>query len=111
MFIFNHLFDIFILLVLALLIFGPRKMIQMGSDLGRAFRQFREATKGVSWSDMLTGNFDEAAAAPPHTPPTSAANDATSTPYTPPPASGADPVVAPTVVESTLAPDEEPRLR
>lgn len=111
MFIFNHLFDIFILLLLALLIFGPRKMIQMGSDFGRAFRQFREATKDVSWSDMLTGKFDEAAPPQPHTPPTASAHEATSTPYSPPPASDPDPLATPTVVESTLAADEEPRLR
>lgn len=111
MFIFDHLFDVFILLLLALLIFGPRKMIQMGTDLGRAFRQLRESTKGISWSDMLTGNFDEAASAQPHTPPSASTSEATSTPYTPPPPGNADSPMTSSIVESTLASDEEPRLR
>jgi TatA/E family protein of Tat protein translocase len=52
--IFGHLPEILGLLLVGLLIFGPRKMIEMGSSLGRAVRQFREATKDLSWQE-LTG--------------------------------------------------------
>jgi sec-independent protein translocase protein TatA len=50
----GHLPEIFALLVLGLLVFGPRKMIEMGSSLGKAVREFRESTKDLSWNE-LTG--------------------------------------------------------
>jgi TatA/E family protein of Tat protein translocase len=43
-----------LLLGVALLVFGPKRMIEMGSSFGKAFREFREATKEMSWS-ALTG--------------------------------------------------------
>lgn len=110
MFIFNHLADIFVLLLLALLVFGPRKLIAMGSDLGRAFSQLREATKDISWSDMLSGNFEEAKNTPPAAP--FDASTATPTPaQTTPPGGTTDPVSGTPVVESTLVDEEPPRLR
>lgn len=114
MFIFDHLLDVFVLLVLALLIFGPKRLIAMGSDFGRAARQFREATKNISWTDLLSGNLAEEEAPRPNTPP---ATSFTQTPPTPPastPATGSA-TAAPTpasviqvapdaqVVDATLA--------
>jgi sec-independent protein translocase protein TatA len=51
---FGHLPEVFLILLLGLLVFGPRKMIEMGSSLGRTLREFREATKDLSWQE-LTG--------------------------------------------------------
>lgn len=57
--IFGHLPELFIVLLLALLVFGPKRMIDMGSSFGKAFREFRSATKDLSWSNLLTGGDDE----------------------------------------------------
>lgn len=51
---FGHLPEMILLLGVALLVFGPKRMIEMGSSFGKAFREFREATKEMSWS-ALTG--------------------------------------------------------
>ena len=54
---FGHFPEMILLLGLALLVFGPKRMIEMGSAFGKAFREFREATKEMSWSS-LTGSDD-----------------------------------------------------
>ena len=41
----GHWFEILIILALALLVFGPKRMIEMGSSLGKAFRELRNAAK------------------------------------------------------------------
>lgn len=114
MFIFDHLFDVLILLVLALLVFGPTKMIAMGSDLGRAVRQLRQATKGMSLNDLLTGNFEDKNQAQPETPSATAFGEAApaSLPLTQTPSPGAESLDGETrVVDTTITTDEEPRLR
>ncbi|HEV2458799.1 MAG TPA: twin-arginine translocase TatA/TatE family subunit [Ktedonobacterales bacterium] len=50
----GHWLELFGLLIVGLLIFGPKKVIEMGSSLGKALRELREATKGMSWTS-LTG--------------------------------------------------------
>lgn len=40
--------EIIILLVLALIIFGPKKLPEMGRALGRSIKEFKEATRGAS---------------------------------------------------------------
>ena len=53
-------YDLAVLLVLALLIFGPKKLMEMGSSFGKAFREFREATKEMNWSNLMsTGSTEE----------------------------------------------------
>jgi sec-independent protein translocase protein TatA len=54
----SHLPEILILLVLALLVFGPKKMIEMGSSVGRMFRELRDATREMNWSNIL-GEHEE----------------------------------------------------
>jgi TatA/E family protein of Tat protein translocase len=53
---FGHWLQILGLLLLALLVFGPKRMVEMGSALGRAVKDFRESTKDISWSNLLSGN-------------------------------------------------------
>jgi sec-independent protein translocase protein TatA len=48
--------ELIVILVLALLIFGPRKLPELGSFLGKALRDFR---------DSLEGSSDEPGAGPP----------------------------------------------
>lgn len=52
----GHWVEIIGLLLLALLVFGPKRMVEMGSSLGKAFKEFRESTKDLNLSQMLSGN-------------------------------------------------------
>ena len=47
--IFNHLPELLGLLVLGLLIFGPKRMIEAGSQLGRMLRETQAALKEMDW--------------------------------------------------------------
>lgn len=51
----GHLPEIFLILIIALLVFGPRRMIEMGSSLGKAFREFRESVKDIPGMGGGTG--------------------------------------------------------
>jgi TatA/E family protein of Tat protein translocase len=51
---FGHLTEIVALVFIGLLVFGPKKMIDIAAALGRAVRELREATKDLSWQE-LTG--------------------------------------------------------
>lgn len=55
----GHWIEILAILVLALLVFGPKRMVDMGSSLGKAFREFRDSTKDINFSDMLNGGGDD----------------------------------------------------
>ena len=48
--------ELLIILVLALLVFGPRKLPELGSFLGKSLRDFRESLEGDDdgESDTLT---------------------------------------------------------
>ena len=56
---FGHLPELLVVLVVALLIFGPKRMIEIGSALGKAFRELRNATKDLTWSGLLSSGEDE----------------------------------------------------
>jgi sec-independent protein translocase protein TatA len=83
-----------LLLVIALLVFGPKKLPEIGRELGQAIREFKKASREVMDS------FHEAAADRPYTAP---AYDAYSSPPTevasaspqPEPAPAAEPAVLP----------------
>jgi sec-independent protein translocase protein TatA len=49
----GHLPEILLICLVALVILGPKRMIDMGSALGRALRELREATKDLNWSSLL----------------------------------------------------------
>ena len=52
----GHLPEILLICFLGLLIFGPKRMIEMGSKLGKAVRELRESTKDMNWSALLGGS-------------------------------------------------------
>lgn len=51
----SHWLEIIGLLLLALLVFGPKRMVEMGSSLGKAFKEFRDSTKDINLSQMFSG--------------------------------------------------------
>jgi sec-independent protein translocase protein TatA len=55
--------EILILLLIALLVFGPKRLPEMGRSLGRGMREFK---------DSITGNDEPAAATPAELPPAAA---------------------------------------
>lgn len=55
--IFGHIWEILGLLLLALIVFGPKRMIEMGSQLGKTLRETRDAMKEMNWN--LTGSEPE----------------------------------------------------
>lgn len=52
--------EIIIVLVLALIVFGPKKLPEMGRSLGRSLREFKNATSGIK-DDLQAGLNDEPA--------------------------------------------------
>ncbi|HUY77655.1 MAG TPA: twin-arginine translocase TatA/TatE family subunit [Ktedonobacterales bacterium] len=59
---FGHWFEILVLLGLALLVFGPKRMIEMGSQVGKAFRELQSSVKDMNLSSLL--NTDDEPAKP-----------------------------------------------
>jgi TatA/E family protein of Tat protein translocase len=59
---FGHWFEILILLGLALLVFGPKRMIEMGSQLGKTFRELQSSVKDMNLSSLI--NTDDEPAKP-----------------------------------------------
>lgn len=53
---FERLPEILVLCVVGLLVFGPKRVIEMGGSLGKAWREFRESTKELSWTALLSGD-------------------------------------------------------
>jgi Sec-independent protein translocase protein TatA len=50
---FGHFWELLLVCMLGLLFLGPKRMIEMGSALGRALRELREATKDLNLSSLL----------------------------------------------------------
>ena len=44
MFGFGHMYELIIVLVIALVVFGPKRLPELGSSLGKGIREFRKAT-------------------------------------------------------------------
>lgn len=55
----GHWLEMLAILFLALLVFGPKRMVDMGSSLGKAFREFRDSTKDINFAQMLNGTDDD----------------------------------------------------
>lgn len=55
---FGHTFELIIVLLVGLLIFGPKRVIEMGSAAGKMLRELRDAMKEMNWS-ALNGGEDQ----------------------------------------------------
>ena len=96
--------EILLILVAALLLFGPKKLPDLGRSLGNGIREFRKGTQGLK--EELEGSFKEEAAAPP-VPATQTILASTPAPVSLIPAQSAAPVTAQPVNLSKSA-DTEP---
>jgi sec-independent protein translocase protein TatA len=63
----GHLPELIVILGVGLLVFGPKRMIDMGAAAGKAFREFREATRDLNLTNLsgLTNPPQSAATAEP----------------------------------------------
>ena len=51
----GHIYELVIVLVIALIIFGPKRLPELGSSLGRGIREFRKATNELQDSIKTEG--------------------------------------------------------
>ena len=56
----DRLPEILVILVLGLIVFGPKKMIELGGQIGRSLRELRSAMKEMNWNPL----GDESASKP-----------------------------------------------
>jgi len=57
---FGHWLEILALLGLALLVFGPKRMIEMGSQVGKAFRELQSSVKDMNLSSLINADDEPA---------------------------------------------------
>ena len=77
---FQHWYVLLILAVIALIIFGPRRLPELGEGLGKAIKEFRKATTEVGDGLKQELNRPETST----TPPATATPPAEATPASPP---------------------------
>jgi TatA/E family protein of Tat protein translocase len=51
---FGHWFEILIVLGIGLLVFGPKRMIEIGSQVGKMVRELRESTRDLNFKSLLS---------------------------------------------------------
>ncbi len=99
---FGHWFEILIVVSVGLLVFGPKRMIEMGSQLGKMVRELRESTRDLNFSSLLS--TDEPPKQPTYNYTASAAPSAGATTA---PTYGATPPANETVVEGGIEQTED----
>ena len=60
----GHLTELIVILGIGLLVFGPKRMIDMGAAAGKAFREFREATRDLNLNSLTNPPPSAATAEP-----------------------------------------------
>ena len=93
----GHWWILLILAAVALIIFGPSRLPELGSGLGKAIKEFRKAT-----SDMSEALKEEVRQ------PDAATPTAVGTTYTAPPSQEHEPAAPPAVTPPAPAPPPEP---
>ena len=51
---FGHWFEILAVVFVGLLVFGPKRMLEMGSQVGKMVRELRESTRDLNFSSLLS---------------------------------------------------------
>jgi TatA/E family protein of Tat protein translocase len=95
--------ELILIMVVALLVFGPNKMVEIGRDLGKGLRDFRRATTDITKEFNDAIKLDAPAPAPAPTPATPASEPVkmAETPSAAPAVGAAEAVVA--AVEAPVA--------
>jgi TatA/E family protein of Tat protein translocase len=87
--------ELLLVMILALIVFGPGKLPEIGQGLGRAVREFRRATDSITQEFSKELSLDALTNPEPHQP------------AAPPPAAAPQPAQPPAAVEQTPAPGPE----
>ena len=95
---FSHAPELIIVLIIALVIFGPKKLPDLGKGLGQGIKEFRRATNGETEEEKKEAEVAPTAAST--TTPTASTTTPAPTAEAPKPAAPATPVAA--------APDHKP---
>jgi len=98
--------ELIIVLAIALLIVGPKKLPEMGSAFGRTIREFRQSTSGLSDITDLGKTESQPAAVAQGSAPSTAAATPESPPLEPPTADAAPVTEATTSATSATPPTE-----
>lgn len=96
----DRLPEILGLLVLGLIVFGPKRMIELGGQAGRMLRELRAAFKDMNWNPL----GDEAASKTSASPTMLGKLSQFAQDLTTPPSADAEPAAPPHVVETTTSP-------
>ncbi|EYB66843.1 twin arginine-targeting protein translocase [Deinococcus phoenicis] len=93
--------ELLVILLIALLVFGPKKLPELGKSLGAGIREFRKGTQGLK--EELEGSFREA---PAQTAAPAPAQTITAQAVVPPvaPAQAVTPVAPQAVIPQTVTP-------
>ena len=67
------IWELLILLLVLLLVFGPKRLPEMGRQLGKGMREFKESVSGSGKDDEDDHTVDEVAELPPPDPATTSA--------------------------------------
>lgn len=65
---FSHAPELFVILILALIVFGPSRLPEVGSSVGKAMREFRKATSEFEDAVMHHGEEPDEEEPFPHIP-------------------------------------------
>jgi sec-independent protein translocase protein TatA len=67
------IWELLVLLLVLLLVFGPKRLPEMGRQLGKGMREFKDSVSGSGGHDEPADVVDEVAELPPTAPATPAA--------------------------------------
>jgi sec-independent protein translocase protein TatA len=62
-----------VILIVALLVFGPKRLPEIGRSLGRGMREFKDSISGNDEKPELPARSADESSTPPSTPPSSSA--------------------------------------
>src|SRR5260370_24924644 len=102
--------EILLILVIALIIFGPRKLPELGKTLGQSLAQFRRASDDFKrqWEDEVAIERQRIEPSPGPVEPSSHSVDASTTPEEPKSIAFVEPSQGTTVPEASSPPHTEP---
>lgn len=65
---FGHTYELIIVLVLALVFFGPKRLPELGSSIGKGIKEFKKATNDIQETFNTSSTSSSSTSLPPETP-------------------------------------------